>query len=194
MKQVAMVTGGIGLETAKKFLVKGYQVAIASIDSEDVIKQAMDELTALGDAVFISCNVADAEQCRNAVSKAVEHFGTIDVLAHVAGVVGQRVPLIDADLADLSNTIQINLMGTIQICQSVGQVMVKNRTGVIINVGSICGAMANTESIGYHASKGGVRMATQAMARELSPYGIRVLSVAPGWNSLSCYFSWWACG
>ena len=53
--------------------------------------------------------------------------------------------------------------------------------GEIINVGSIDGFLANTESIGYHASKGGVKMLTQAMAQELSPYGIRVLSVAPGW-------------
>lgn len=53
--------------------------------------------------------------------------------------------------------------------------------GEIINVGSIDGFLANTESIGYHARKGGVKMLTQAMAQELSPYGIRVLSVAPGW-------------
>jgi len=184
MSNVVMVTGGtrgIGFETAKKFLTKGYKVAIASIDSEEVIEQAMSELSALGEVAFFECNIADAEQCRLAVSKTVEQFGTVDVLANVAGVVGQRVPLIEADTSDILNTIQINLMGTIQLCQEVGKVMVNNRSGVMINVGSICGSIANTESIGYHASKGGVRMATQAMAREMSPYGVRVLSVAPGW-------------
>ena len=59
--------------------------------------------------------------------------------------------------------------------------MATQKSGVIVNVGSICGFMANTEAIGYHASKGGVKMVTQAMARELSPYGVRVVSVAPGW-------------
>ncbi|MFM2479986.1 SDR family NAD(P)-dependent oxidoreductase [Celerinatantimonas sp. YJH-8] len=184
MNKVVMVTGGtrgIGFETAKKYLNQGYQVAIASIDTKEVIEQAISELSVLGDVAFFECNIADAEQCRLAVKQTVEKFGSIDVLANVAGVVGQRVPFIEADLADILNTIQINLMGTIQLCQEVGKIMVNNRSGVIINVGSICGAIANTESIGYHASKGGVRMVTQAMARELSPYGVRVLSVAPGW-------------
>ena len=72
-------------------------------------------------------------------------------------------------------------MGTIKLSQLAAREMLKQRSGVIINVGSIDGFLANTESIGYHASKGGVKLLTQAMARELSPYGIRVLSVAPGW-------------
>ncbi|WP_172562086.1 SDR family NAD(P)-dependent oxidoreductase [Vibrio furnissii] len=184
MNKVVMVTGGtrgIGFQTAKKYLSQGDKVAIASIDSEEVIQQALAELSSLGEVIFIECNVADAEQCRLAVGQTVAKFGRIDILAHVAGVIGQRVPLIEADLDDILNTIQINLMGTIQLCHEVGKVMVNQRSGVIINVGSICGTIANTESIGYHASKGGVRMATQAMARELSPYGVRVLSVAPGW-------------
>lgn len=184
MNKVVMVTGGtrgIGFETAKKYLTQGDKVAIASIDAPEVIEQAMTELSELGDVLFIECNIADAEQCRSAVSQTVEAFGTIDVLANVAGVVGKREPLIEAELSDVLNTIQINLMGTIQLCHYVGQVMAANKSGVIVNVGSICGTIANTENIGYHASKGGVRMVTQALARELSPYGVRVVSVAPGW-------------
>lgn len=184
MNKVVMVTGGtrgIGFETAKKYLTQGDKVAIASIDAPEVIEQAMAELSALGDVLFIECNIADAEQCRSAVSQTVDKFGTIDVLANVAGVVGKRVPLIESELSDVMNTIQINLMGTIQLCHYVGQVMAANKSGVIVNVGSICGTIANTENIGYHASKGGVRMVTQALARELSPYGVRVVSVAPGW-------------
>jgi NAD(P)-dependent dehydrogenase (short-subunit alcohol dehydrogenase family) len=72
-------------------------------------------------------------------------------------------------------------MGTIYLSHFTAREMITAKAGVIVNVGSICGFMANTESIGYHASKGGVKMITQAMARELSPYGIRVVSVAPGW-------------
>lgn len=184
MNNVVMVTGGtrgIGFETAKKYLNQGDKVAIASIDAPEVIEQAMSELSELGEVIFIECNIADAEQCRKAVEQTVEQFGTIDVLANVAGVVGQRVPLVEAELDDIFNTIQINLMGTIQLCHYVGKVMAANKSGVIVNVGSICGSIANTENIGYHASKGGVRMVTQALARELSPYGVRVVSVAPGW-------------
>lgn len=111
----------------------------------------------------------------------MEMYGKIDVLANVAGVVGNRGSFIDLDLDDVQKTININLMGTIYISQYAAKEMVKAKAGVIVNVGSICGFAANTESIGYHASKGGIKMLTQAMARELSPYGIRVVSVAPGW-------------
>lgn len=184
MNKVVVVTGGtrgIGFETAKKYLVNGDKVVIASIDKPEIIEQAMAELKTFGEVEFIECNVGNTEQCQAAIDLAVNKFGTIDVLANVAGIVGQRVDLIEADLEDIFRTIQVNLMGTIQLCQFAGKVMAANKSSVIINVGSICGAIANTESIGYHASKGGVRMATQAMARELSPYGVRVLSVAPGW-------------
>lgn len=184
MSRVIIVTGGtrgIGLETAKKFLNQGDKVVIASIDRQDTIDKAMAELNQLGEVIFVECNLAKPEDCEKAVSTAVDTFGKVDVLANVAGVVGKCEPFLEADLPDTLNTIQINLMGTIQIAHYAGKEMAKNKSGVIINVGSICGAMANTESIGYHASKGGVKMATQAMARELSPYGIRVVSVAPRW-------------
>ncbi|MDW6005375.1 SDR family NAD(P)-dependent oxidoreductase [Vibrio mangrovi] len=184
MSRVVIVTGGtrgIGLETAKKFVTRGDRVVVASIDKEEIITQAMETLSQIGEVEFIECNLAKAEDCEYVVSQTLKKFGRIDVLANVAGVVGKREPFLEADLSDTMNTIQINLMGTIQIGHYVSRAMADNKSGVIINVGSICGAMANTESIGYHASKGGVKMVTQAMARELSPYGIRVVSVAPGW-------------
>ena len=59
--------------------------------------------------------------------------------------------------------------------------MVEQESGTIVNIGSICGVMANSESVGCHASKGAVEMLTKALARELSPYGIRMVCVAPGW-------------
>lgn len=184
MSEVVIVTGGtrgIGLETAKKFLEKDYKVVVASVDRPDVIEQALTSLSALGDVTFVECNLTVAEDCQRAVATALEKYGRIDVLANVAGVVGKREPLTAGYLDDIANTININLMGTINIGHYVSKAMVAQKSGVIINVGSICGAMANTESIGYHASKGGIRMVTQAMARELSPFGVRVLSVAPGW-------------
>lgn len=61
------------------------------------------------------------------------------------------------------------------------QYMVEQESGTIVNIGSICGVMANSESVGCHASKGAVEMLTKALARELSPYGIRMVCVAPGW-------------
>ncbi len=181
MNQVVIVTGGtkgIGLATAKKFLSCKDKVVILGRHEN---KQALDELSLIGEVTFIKADVSILEDCKKVAETVVNKYGKIDVLANVAGVVGNRGSFLELDLSDVAKTININLMGTINLSQLVAKEMVKNRSGVIINVGSIDGFMANTESIGYHASKGGVKMLTQAMARELSPYGIRVLSVAPGW-------------
>lgn len=181
MNQIVIVTGGtkgIGFATAKKFLSCSDKVIVLG---RHETPEALEALNQIGEATFIKADVSIVEDCQHVVETAMEKYGKIDVLANVAGVVGTRGAFVDLDLADVQKTININLMGTINLSQLVAREMLKKRSGVIINVGSIDGFMANTEAIGYHASKGGVKMLTQAMARELSPYGIRVLSVAPGW-------------
>jgi len=184
MDRIVIVTGGtrgIGYETAKKYLNEGDKVIIASIDDEKTIEKVIKELSQIGEVTFYKCNVACKEDCEDLVKETILKYGRIDVLAHVAGIVGKRDAFTEIDLEDTLNVIKVNLMGTINIGHYVSQEMVEQKSGVIVNVGSICGFMANSEAIGYHASKGGVKMVTQAMARELSPYGIRVVSVAPGW-------------
>lgn len=181
MNRIVIVTGGskgIGFATAKKFLSCGDKVIILGRHENE---SALEELKKKGEVTFIRADVSIADDCRRVVSAAMDTYGRIDVLANVAGIVGTRGAFVDLDLADIQNTININLMGTINLSQLAAREMLKQRSGVIINVGSIDGFLANTESIGYHASTGGVKLLTQAMARELSPYGIRVLSVAPGW-------------
>lgn len=184
MDRIVIVTGGtrgIGFETAKKYLNENDKVIIASIDDEKTIEKVVKELSQIGEVTFYKCNVACKDDCEDLVKETILKYGRIDVLAHVAGIVGKRDAFTEIDLEDTLNVIKVNLMGTINIGHYVSQEMVKQKSGVIVNVGSICGFMANSEAIGYHASKGGVKMVTQAMARELSPYGIRVVSVAPGW-------------
>ena len=181
MDRIVIVTGGtkgIGFATAKKFLsCKDKVIILGRHECEDAVKELQKE----GEVTFMKADVSVVDDCCHVVSAVMEKYGRIDVLVNAAGVVGTRGNFVDLDLSDIQNTININLMGTINLSQLTSWEMIRQRSGVIINVGSIDGFMANTESIGYHASKGGVKMLTQAMARELSPYGIRVLSVAPGW-------------
>jgi len=182
-KQVALVTGGtsgIGLATAQKFVQEGYDVVAASVDSADKVAAAKQQI---GRAHFnvVTCDVADPAAVQQTVTAVVEEYGRIDVLANVAGILAKEVDLTDADLADVERTIQINLLGSIYVAKAVAVVMKAQGSGTIINVGSIDGVMANHESIAYHASKGGIHMFTKALARELSPFGIRVVCVAPGW-------------
>lgn len=188
MSRVVLVTGGvngIGLATVKKFLSKGDKVVIASLYFGQSTDETVEELKKEGEVLFVPCNVAKLEDCQNVVKAAMEHFGRIDVLANVAGITGERKGFLDVDLNDVARVIDVNLMGTIYMSHAVAQEMAKQKKGVIIHVGSLCGFLANSEAIGYHASKGGIRMATEAMAKDLSQYGIRVLSVAPGWVNTS---------
>lgn len=182
MNKVAIITGGttgIGLAIVKKFLKNDYSVAVISIEEHSDVEETLNELD--GTVKYYKCDVSNVEQAQNTVRRVNEDFGQLDVLVNNAGVVGERKHLIDADLNDIHNTININLLGSINMAQTAAQTMVKAKSGTIVNIGSLCGFIANHESIGYHASKGGTKMFTAALAREVGPYGVRVVSAAPGW-------------
>lgn len=184
MTKVAIVTGGtsgIGYQTSLKFLKAGYQVVIAGIDGQAKIDEAMATLTKVGEVTFINCDVSQRADCAAVVEQTMAKYGRIDVLANVAGIVGKRGDFTEIGLDAIQKVIDVNLMGTINMGYYAAPHMKAQKSGVIVNVGSIDGFLANPENIAYHASKGGVKMLTQAQARELSPFGIRVVSVAPGW-------------
>ena len=144
MNRIVIVTGGskgIGFATAKKFLSCGDKVIILGRHENE---SALEELKKKGEVTFIRADVSIADDCRRVVSAAMETYGRIDVLANVAGIVGTRGAFVDLDLADIQNTININLMGTINLSQLAAREMLKQRSGVIINVGSIDGFLANT--------------------------------------------------
>lgn len=179
MHKVVLVTGGtsgIGLAIAKKFLSDGYCVVVAARTEKNVA-----ELKTLGEAEYIECDIARRDDCRKAVEFAVSRFGALDILVNNAGTTGQRKTFIDADLDDVEKVIDVNLKGTIFMSYYASRVMAEKGSGIIVNIGSLVGFIANSESVGYISSKGGVRLATSAMAKDLAPYGIRVVSVAPGW-------------
>lgn len=180
-QKVAIVTGGtngIGLATTKKFLKEGYAVMIADLHEN---QERLAELQKLGTMAFFQCDISQADRVQALVDETVKRFGRIDVAANVAGILGKHMPFVKADLDNIRQVINVNLMGTINVDQKVAAQMVKQGSGVIVNVGSLDGFIPNFESVGYIASKGGVRLATAAIAREVAPHGVRVLSVAPGW-------------
>lgn len=182
-KKTVLVTGGsegIGAAIAMRFAGAGYAVVIAS-RREEQGREMEAELQKLTDAMWVKCDVSSDDDCQAAAAAAAEKFGRIDVLVNDAGVVGKREDFFELDVADIRKTMDINVMGTIQMMKHTAKIMKEQGKGVIINIGSICGILVNTESIAYHASKGAIRMVTQRAAYELSKYGIRVLSVAPGW-------------
>lgn len=173
-------TTGIGYQTAKKYLEEGNKVVISGRNAEHGAK-AEKELSAFGEVTFVQTDASVEEQCKALVEKTIAKHGRIDVLCNVAGINGKRCSFIENDNQDTLNTIKVNFMSQVYMANYTAQYMIQRKSGVIINTCSLCGFIANTEAVGYHASKGAVRMATQVMARDLAPHGIRVVAVAPGW-------------
>lgn len=185
MKKVVLITGGtrgIGKATAKKFLKENYEVAIVSTGSnESLVKDLLDELSEEGTIKHYSADISKALDCEDVVKRVLEDFQQVDVLANVAGIVGEQKNLWELDNALIEKVIDTNVMGSIYLAKHLSAHMKERGSGTIVNVGSIDGIIANHENIAYHASKGAIRMFTQALGRELGPYGVRVVSVGPGW-------------
>lgn len=185
MKKVILVSGGtrgIGKATATKFIKEDYDVAIISTGrNEELVKEVITELGEFGNIKHYSTDIGDAKEVEDTVEKVIEDFGQIDVLANVAGTVGKQGNLWELENEVIEQVINTNLYGSIYLAKHVSKHMIERQQGTIVNIGSIDGIIANHENIAYHASKGAIRMFTQSLARELGPYGVRVVSIGPGW-------------
>jgi NAD(P)-dependent dehydrogenase (short-subunit alcohol dehydrogenase family) len=130
----------------------------------------------------VKCDVSKKEEVEEMVRKTIEKWGRVDVLVNNAAI-SQFKPFLEMTEEDWDRTMDINLKGYFLCAQAVSKEMVKQKSGVIINIASI--AMGQTgigfpTLVHYVASKGGVVAMTEALALELAPYGIRVNSVSPG--------------
>lgn len=183
MNKIAIITGatsGIGYATTMKFLKEGYDVVALSLDNEEKVNKALDDFKPFGNVTYYSCDISNKERVIEVVDKTIEQYGHIDVLVNNAGIVGHSLGFLDENtIEDTINVVNVNLIGTIQLSYYVAKYMINDHNGVIVNVGSLSGEIVNGVSIGYASSKAAVHMATQVMARDLSPQGIRVVTVAP---------------
>ncbi len=124
-------------------------------------------------------NVTDSDECAAAVAKAVEAFGTLDILANCAGInIACKMIDMTSDIWDKINN--VNLKGTLFMDQAAARVMVGNKYGKIVNISSISGKTPEAMNGAYCVSKAGVMMTTQVFAMELAEYGINVNAVCPG--------------
>ena len=130
--------------------------------------------------MFVQTDVSKFDQVESLIEQTVDQYGMLHVMFNNAGI-GGRKHLLDYDLADYERVIGVNQNGVFYGMLAAGRKMrdlgVK---GVIINTASVFGYLASKGTFSYQASKGAVRMMTQTGALELSPYGIRVVGVAPG--------------
>jgi len=186
---VALVTGGasgLGEATVLELARCGAKVVIVDMDATKGEKLASET----GDKViFAPADVTNEDAVRQAIKKAVDQFGTINVAVNCAGVpdagkvMSKKGPL---SLALLNKVIQINLVGTINVIRLAVEQMINNtpnqegEKGVIVNTASIAAFDGQIGQAAYAASKGGIVGMTLPIARECADYGIRVATIAPG--------------
>jgi glucose 1-dehydrogenase len=181
--KIAVITGagsGIGRATALKFAREGAKVVVAEYKEDRGQKTVEMIKEAGGEAMFVHTNVAKFEEVERAVNKAVEEYGSLDVMFNNAGT-GVYKPLLEQEPEDYDVVVKVNQYGVYYGILAAGRNMRDlGVPGVIVNTASVFSFLASPELIGYHAAKGAVKMMTQAAALELAPFGIRVVAVAPG--------------
>ena len=180
--KVAIVTGGaggLGRPIALGLAKAGADVVIDDLAKADPQKVA-DEVKALGrKALAVSYDVTSAESMQQMVDEVKKEFGHIDILVNVAGI-NARFSAEEMPAEEYEKVVRFNTLGTFLPCQAVGKLMIEQKKGKIINMGSVRGWVApSMGGSAYASSKGGVHQLTRTLAVEWAKYGINVNAVAP---------------
>ena len=181
--KTVFVTGasrGIGKEVALKFADKGYNVVINYVSSKTNVEELTEEFEKKGvKALIMQADVTNKEAIEELVKKAIEEFGSIDVLVNNAGITKDNL-LMRMSEEEFDRVIEVNLKGTYVVTKAVTKYMMKKRKGSIINLSSIVGVAGNAGQCNYAASKAGIIGFTKSVAKELASRNIRANAVAPG--------------
>ena len=185
--QTALVTGGasgLGAETARQLAAAGARVAIL-----DLNEQAGSKVAGEISGFYIPCDVSSGASVEAAVAKARDKHGPARILVNCAGI-GTAKRLVGKDgpmpLEDFTRVIQVNLVGTFNVMRVAAADMIKQpeladgERGVIVNTSSVAAYDGQVGQVAYAASKGGIVSMTLPLARDLSQFGVRVMTIAPG--------------
>lgn len=181
--KVALITGasrGIGQAVALEMARAGADIAVNYSGSEAAAQATVDQVKALGrKAIMVKANVADADEVAAMVESVQAEFGHIDILVNNAGITRDTLLMRMKD-SDWDDVININLKGVYLVTKAVSKLMMKQRSGRIINMSSVVGVTGNAGQANYSASKAGVIGFTKTCAKELASRGILVNAIAPG--------------
>lgn len=181
--QVAVITGasrGIGRAVAIALAESGAQVVVNYARSSAAADEVVAEIVAGGgSAIALQADVSKVDQVDGLISGTLEKFGRVDILVNNAGITRDTL-LLRMKLEDWQAVIDLNLTGVFLCTRAVAKLMLKQRSGRIINIASVAGQMGNPGQANYSAAKAGVIGFTKTVAKELSSRGITVNAVAPG--------------
>jgi 3-oxoacyl-[acyl-carrier protein] reductase len=188
--KVALVTGGgsgIGKATANVLARAGCRIVIGEIDPEKGEATAREIQAAGYKAVSVPMDVAIRSDAQRLADTALDRFGTIDILANIAGLYPAAL-VIEMKEEEWDRVYAVNIKGVFNCCQAVVPKMMENRSGKIVNIASVDGMqpgiMPGRSGYGlshYSSSKGAVITFTQCLAAEMAPYGVNVNALSPGW-------------
>jgi NAD(P)-dependent dehydrogenase (short-subunit alcohol dehydrogenase family) len=175
--RVAVVTGGgggIGREIGCRLAREGMSVAVLERDRE-----AAERVAAELNGIAVIADVTAADEVGGAVETVLARYNKIDVLVNNAGICWTG-PALDMPLDTLRAMLRVNVEGVFIVSRAVLPHMIARRAGSVINMASWAGKTGNAYFAGYSASKFAVIGLTQALAREMAPYGVRVNAICPG--------------
>ena len=176
----ALITGGsrgLGRELARTFAANGAKVAFTYARDEDGARATLADCGA--EAKSFRCSVLDTTGTEAMVAELEREWGSIDVLVNNAGV-SQNMPLALMEEEDWDRVMDVNVKGTFLTSRTVLRGMIRRKRGVVLNIGSLVGVRMLEAPIHYCASKAAIKGLTEALAKEVARYGIRVNCLAPG--------------
>jgi len=180
--KVSLVTGaskGIGRATALRLGEDGANVAICAT-SPDLLESLRQELEDLGvGALAERCDVTDPSACQSLVQHALERFGRIDILVNNAGV-GFSGKIVDSDREEVELMVKVNVLGVYYMTRSVLPHMLEQRSGDIVNIGSVAGLKYSPNFAVYSSTKFAVRAFSEALRNEVQGDNVRVTLIHPG--------------
>ncbi|WP_414517590.1 3-oxoacyl-[acyl-carrier-protein] reductase [Nostoc sp. PCC 9305] len=181
--KVAIVTGasrGIGRAIAIELASQGAIAVVNYANSSAAAEAVVTEITSAGgQAIAIQADVSKGDQVDALVNAVMEKFKRVDILVNNAGITRDTL-LLRLKPEDWQAVIDLNLTGVFFCTRAVSKIMLKQRSGRIINITSVAGQMGNPGQSNYSAAKAGVIGFTKSVAKELATRGITVNAVAPG--------------
>jgi len=182
--KVALITGGasgIGRATAIRFAREGARVAVFDVDAVG-LDRTLEEIKQQGsDGMAGVCDVADIDAVNTNIDRALDRFGTVDILFNNVGVADPfRRGIEDVTLEDFDRVLTVNVRSMFIMSRRAVGIMKEKRSGRIINNASVCAYLPVRGGIAYATSKGAVVSFTKSLAAECCRFGINVNAIAPG--------------